>query len=346
MQFRRFLTLILTTFLSLSAFSFSGWDSTNSPENFQTNFITKFRMLPESGELRKKPWTASYWPTYQGGITHRWLTGEVRYKRLGYSPKGIDYLSPAEKFDIYIGRTDFPLTNYERKRTGILHNYDIAKWEGLCHAWAPAAYLYNEPKPITVTGKNGERIQFGSADLKALLMINFELNNGSERTKFLGSRCSLDQANGSFDYESSCSDTNAGAFHVVLTNYIGIKNESFVIDRTRDAEVWNQPVEAYSVNVLSESRRASRGAAPGTAKEVVVETVVRWVAEVNNEWNRSGTNLKTSSYRYRLELDSRGRIIGGEWLSWERPDFIWTQTKPSFSGFMASLKDLYELSVR
>jgi hypothetical protein len=303
-------------------------------------------MLPDSGVLKRKPWTASYWPTYQGGISHRWLTGEVRYSNIGYSPKGIDYLSPAEKFDLYIGRTDFPLTNYERKRTGILYNYNIPKWEGLCHAWSPASYLYNEPKPITVTGKNGEKIQFGSADLKALLMINFDLSKGSEKTKFLGSRCSLDKANGNFNYDSACADTNAGAFHVVLTNYIGIRKESFVIDRTRDAEVWNQPVEAYSFKVLGENRGASNGAAPGTEKEITVETKLRWVGETENQWNASGTYLNVSVYRYRLELDSRGRIIGGAWLTWERPDFIWTQTRPNFSGFMAPLNDLYEMSVR
>jgi hypothetical protein len=177
-------------------------------------------------------------------------------------------------------------------------------------------------------------------------MINFDLSKSGEKTKFLGSRCSLDKAHGNFYYESECADTNAGAFHVILTNYIGLRNESFVIDRTRDAEVWNQPVEAFSVKVLEESRGASDGAAEGTRKEVVVETLVRWVAEVQNEWNRSGTNLQVSKYRYKLELDSRGRIIGGAWLSWERPDFIWTQTRPGFSGFMAPLEDLYRRSVR
>lgn len=342
----RLLTLALTSFISISAFSFSGWDETNSPENFESNFITKFRMLPTNGSLRKKPWTASYWPTFKGGITHRWLTDEVTYSRLGYSRKGVDYLSPAEKYDLYIGRTDFPLTNFELKRTGIRYNNNIPEWEGLCHAWAPASYLFAEPNPITVTGKNGEQIQFGSADIKALLMINFDLSKTGEKTKFLGSRCSLDKANGNFKYDPSCSDTNAGAFHVVLANYIGIRNQSFVIDRTRDSEVWNQPVEAFSIKILDEYRGASDGAAEGTAKEVVVESVVRWVGEIENEWEKSGTSLQVSNYKYRLELDSRGRIIGGKWLSWERPDFIWTQTRPGFTGFMAPLKELYERSVR
>jgi len=341
-------TMIFTMSLlfSISAFSFSGWDSTNSPDNFETNFETKFKRLPTYGELRKKPWTASYWPTFKGGVSHRWLTDESRYSSIGYSRKGMDYLSPSEKFDIYIGRSDFPLTNYERKRTGIMYKNNIPEWEGLCHAWAPASYLFSEPHPITVTAKNGEKIQFGSADIKALIMIGMDLSKSGEKTKFLGSRCSLDKENRRFNYESSCEDTNAGAFHVVLTNYIGRRNESFVIDRTRDSEVWNQPVEGYSVEVLKDYRGASRGAANGTAREVVVQTNVRWVGEIENEWKASGTYLQVSTYKYRLELDSSGRIIGGAWLSWERPDFIWTQTRPSFTGFMAPLKNLYEMSVR
>lgn len=176
-------------------------------------------------------------------------------------------------------------------------------------------------------------------------MINFELSKKGQRTKFLGSRCNLDKANGRFSSDASCTDTNAGAFHVVLTNYIGTKNESFVIDRTRDAEVWNQPVEAFAVKVLEE-RKPSVGAASGTVKEMLVQTNVRWVAELENAWDRSGTNLEVSTYQYTLELDSMGRIIGGEWVSWERPDFIWTQTRPSFDGIMAPLKELYEASIK
>jgi hypothetical protein len=133
---------------------------------------------------------------------------------------------------------------------------------------------------------------------------------------------------------------------VVLTNYIGLRGQSFVMDKIRESEVWNQPIEGYSIKILNQNRGASEGAAAGTVREVVVEAVVRWVNEVENEWEKSGTNLKVSNYKYRLELDSRGRIIGGAWLSFERPDFIWTQSKPGFTGFMAPLKELYEMSVR
>ena len=333
--------LLLTT----KGFSFSAWDKINSPKNFDYNLQTKFKKLPSNGKLSRPPWTASYWPTYQGGISYRWLTGESKYKTLGKSERGINYLSPSEKYDIFLGRNDFPLTNYERKRTGILNRKDIPTWEGICHDWAPAAYLMKEPNPVSVTGKNGEEIYFGSSDIKALIMINFELNRQGRRTKFLGSRCNLKKKDQGFSRNEKCDDTNAGAFHVVLTNLVGLRNESFVIDKTRDFEVWNQPVASYSSRVIRSKRGASLGAAKGTKKEVIVETKLNWVTEIDQQWEAAGTALETSVYKYKLVLDKKGRIIGGEWISWERPDFIWTQNRPNFSGFMAPLEKIYLKSI-
>ena len=59
-----------------------------------------------------------------------------------------------------------------------------------------------------------------------------------------------------------CEDTNPGAFHVVLTNFIGRLNRSFIIDKTRDLEVWNQPVYSYESKILKETDGVSRGAHP------------------------------------------------------------------------------------
>jgi hypothetical protein len=41
----------------------------------------------------------------------------------------------------------------------------------------------------------------------------------------------------------------------------------------------------------------------------------------------STDDLKTVKYRYDLELDQQNRIVGGEWYSKERPDFIWVPTR-------------------
>jgi hypothetical protein len=335
--------LLVTNSYSLDK---EAWDRINAPENFFNKYENDFDSLPKKGKVRKMPWTDSYWPTYQGGISYRWLTGEVFYNKLGYSPRGSEYLSPAEKFDIYLGREDFPITNYERRRTRVLTNRDIPKWEGLCHNWAPASFLFEEPGPLKVKGKSGDTVHFGASDLKALLILNFEINR-MPRTKFLGSRCNLKKEDRGFDSAEECKDTNAGAFHIVLANLVGNDRSSFVIDKTRDQEVWNQPVAAYQTKVLKKHRRASRYAAKGAKKEVEVETVVYWVGEIEPKWNAVGTSLQKSVYRYVLELDRKGRILGGRWLSWERPDFIWLpQGRPRFGGIMSPLKKLYNKATR
>ena len=42
-------------------------------------------------------------------------------------------------------------------------------------------------------------------------------------------------------------------------------------------------------------------------------------------------------YDYKLELNSKGEIIGGDWISEGRPDFIWLQKAPSSKEFLLAL---------
>jgi hypothetical protein len=127
-----------------------------------------------------------------------------------------------------------------------------------------------------------------------------------------------------------CRDTNAGAFHLVLANLIGIQKKGFIADLTRDIEVWNQPIASFSTKVLSESRGRSRGASFWTVREVTVETTIQYGAEISPEWASVGSKMMTRTYSYRLEINRRGMIIGGAWLSEQRPDFLWTNSTPKF----------------
>lgn len=341
MNFKKLLLGALLTISSLSPSFSSEWNDVNRPSNFEKYFLTVFNFLPKSGSLSTKPWTDTYWPTFKGGISYRWLTGESTYRTPGYSSKGVDYLSPAEKYDLFVGDNSFSLTNYERKRTQVLTNNNIPEWEGLCHGWAPAAYLYKSPNPIKVKAKNGEMIQFGSSDIKALLTYNMHLNG--KKSKYLGSRCNLSDKETDISRYEECNDTNAGAFHIVLTNLIGRKNTSFVIDRTRDSEVWNQPVTGFEVKVLGQTEPNAE-AARGTVKQIIVETKVYWVTEISPQWDNVGTEISYSVYKYSLDIARGGKIIGGSWITWERPDFIWTQSKPGFEGILSKLGHLYRLS--
>ena len=145
----------------------------------------------------------------------------------------------------------------------------------------------------------------------------------------LGARCNEDLAtNPSSASRPECRDVNAGAFHLVLANLLGLNHEGFVADVTRDAEVWNQPVSGFTSRKISTREGKSLGAAPTTVREVTFETTMFYGREIQPRWQASGANMAQKVYSYRVEIDISGAIVGGEWLSDNRPDFLWSMTKP------------------
>lgn len=324
------------------------WNSINAPLRFNSNYTVNFDSLPKSASLSVIPWTDSYWPSNQGGIAARWNSSHRT--GFGYNPPSVESirrmsiddlakLSPAEKYDIYVGSYDFPTVRRERNRT----RPGMADWEGICHGWAPAAINYSEPRPVVLRGAGGINVPFGSSDIKGLLSYyQGEITGAAVRS--LGARCNTTGGR----ERPECRDINAGAFHVVLTNQIGLLKKSFVADVTRDLQVWNQPVHGFSTRVLGD-HGPSLGAAPGTVKEIRVETSMTYSQEVQPQWGplvgTAGHSDTTKVYRYRVELNSRNEIIGGEWEQDDRPDFLWNQETPRFSGYFAKLEEIYKASV-
>ncbi|MCX6111320.1 MAG: hypothetical protein NTZ90_17125 [Proteobacteria bacterium] len=68
-----------------------------------------------------------------------------------------------------------------------------------------------------------------------------------------------------------------------------------------------------------------------------IEIAPSWAPVVGTS-HQSNRNV---IYRYRVELNAAGGIIGGEWLSNERPDFLWTQGMPLFEGEFQLLGKIY-----
>lgn len=128
------------------------------------------------------------------------------------------------------------------------------RW-GLCHAWTPAAILVPEPKhPVTVNG-----VEFKVNDIKALVTIAHD----SVVNRFAGRRCNEDDQAYKIEYDEhgrpksgDCIDTNPATFHILLGNYLGLKRQSFIFDRTYDDEVWNQPIRDYRVTQMRKERAA------------------------------------------------------------------------------------------
>lgn len=354
------------------------WNSSNNPVRISgSDMVESFGDLPLSGGIDVKAWSDTYWPTSQGGISVRWSStagADFAYE-LFNKPKASEIelrtLAPAEKYDLFMNRMDFPTVQDERRRTRVLKTveghpefqagYEIPGWEGLCHGWAPAALNFKEPAhSVTIPSRVGP-VRFYPSDIKALLIYYQQYSgNRSTRTSMVADRCNveftkLDEKLNSGEItqeqwqaardQGACGDINAGTFHLILANEIGRKKQGFVVDKTRDFEVWNQPVNSFVSEVTATKEGAGPGAAAGTVKEIELVTRMAYTVETQPSRYAIGAAEEEAEYRYILELDAKGKIIGGRWLSDDRPDFAWRETTPQFRGYFAGLKHLYEKSI-
>lgn len=322
------------------------WPDYSNPRIMDPNFKKQFSVLPLKGQVKdtKKYWSSDYWPLYKGNINYRWnstnpvgfnLNSPSYEQAKKMSLKEMELLAPSEKFDLFTGQYSYPLRNHVQKRVSPRD----AEWEGICHGWAVANLNHNEPTPKVVSNPDGIKIPFGSSDLKALLSYYYAyIYSYPNSTDQMGRRCNGRQ---------HCTiDLNAGAFHIVLTNKVGIEGRGFIADIENGREVWNQVVYSYSSKIIAKDLKPTSSSARGTHSLVRIKTDIKVVFNiVRNSWTPVlGTNLQTfqdESYEYDLDLDVKGTIIGGEWHSANRPDFLWhVGPTKNFSGIFTRLPEL------
>jgi len=120
------------------------WNAANDPVQLLSgNYVVTLSSLPTEGELNWKPWADSYWPSKQGGLAYRWREAEEGHSYQPVKPSlasslgasQISRLSPAEKFDIFVGDSSMPLHTNEAERT----SPNDGAWFGICHGWTPAS---------------------------------------------------------------------------------------------------------------------------------------------------------------------------------------------------------------
>lgn len=308
-----------------------------------------FYKLPLTGKVtnQSKFWSGDYWALNRGNVNVRWNTPSQRGfdlvspsldEALVMSTDDLARLSPTEKFDLWLGRYDYPLKEEVYTRA----DRSALDWEGICNGWAPASMNHNEPTPKTFINPQGIQIPFGSSDIKALVSYYYAFIHQMDSTEQMGRRCPRGRW---FNWNLDCqNDLNAGSFHVILANKIANKNQSFMVDIDRYKEVWNHPVLSYESEIMGEDE--ARENVPGTAKVIRLKTKVTFVDESrNNSWHpvlntHEQTNV-TRVYRYNLFLDLNNEIIGGEWRSQDRPDFLWTMgPTQQFVGLLNGLEKL------
>ncbi|MDW5419094.1 hypothetical protein R6242_21205 [Iodobacter sp. CM08] len=341
------------------------------PDKFQDNIYDLDRMNLTQAQLPFSPWSDSYWPSYQGSIAQRYADPRMpkssQFKDYdNYLTKinpainlvknnQINLMSPSEKYDFLMNDPNFTLTNKILENTRS-RNKNPESWEGLCHGWAPASYMYQRPsRSITLYNAAGKAVTFRPSDIKALNTLLWA--RLSYKTKFIGGRCNIqnpktDEIGRILDKD--CNDNNPGSFHLALINQIGINKRSLVFDATYDYQVWNQPITAYNLTYYNpETGSISKRAQDVMiAKEkyskdkfkkyrsregdsvVGVKLTVDYVLETKPSTKESDSPANDSvtqvTYYYDLELNSKtGKVVGGEWHQKGHPDFLWTPSAGS-----------------
>ncbi|MFP5386356.1 MAG: hypothetical protein ACLGHN_09780 [Bacteriovoracia bacterium] len=331
-----------------------------------SRMVKHFDSLPLAGKLNddRLGWSETYWPSNKGGIAYRWNHPDPqpfkyrlhsKQELLHMNQEEIGQLSPAELYDISQGDYSYSLT---RKVLGKTSPKDLW-WEGICHGWALAASNYPEPAPVTIKNRDGIIVPFGASDVKGLLALHDAYNYRGTYAQ-VGRRCNaMGKVEGEGDERDAfpnpplpeaansrdCKDLNAGSFHVSVANMIGIHSRSFVADVDRFNDVWNQPVTSYSSKFISEEPVTSEHRSYGVERRVKVATRFTYGEELKfytPEAEAAGADnfvsklpvtgtphqeFRHKDYEYVLELDEKGEIIGGEWLSETRPDFMWAITR-------------------
>lgn len=335
------------------------WDGANDPRKLEkatgVPMVTQFSALPLSAKLSNQHyiWSDTWWRSPWGGISYRWNAEpnpqNFKYRMLSREEvkaatiSQLEKLSPTEKYDIFMGNYDYPLT----KKVRSLYNSKMQWWEGICHGWSMAAITTIEPARNDVMSKDGVVVPFGSTDVKGLLGFYYAKVHKTENRAQVGRRCSVkgkvpgeayaqDRVRGepmSILRGGACADMNAGAFHLSLANVIGLQDKGLVVEVDRYADVWNQPVGEYSSRIIS-TKTTNKGSIVRIKLDMTYgeESNTLDPASRNNHGGFVSMNpvtgtdqqsFKTRNYEYTLELDLDGNVVGGDWISNTRPDFLW-----------------------
>jgi len=350
------LQIFFISMLSLSSLiraesHFEAWKGFSDPEIMSSGFTHELDKLPLNGTIDINPrgWSGDYWASKKGSINFRWnspnpegfkLKSPTQIEAKAMSSAQIATLAPSEKYDLLLGNYEYPL----RKEVEDVASKLSSDWAGICHGWAPASLHHHEPQPKVLRNPEGLLIPFGSSDIKALLSYYYAFYAEDESTHQVGLRCFFGRWMGG---ARGCNeDLNAGAFHIVMSNMLGLRGEGFVADIDRFKEVWNQPIVAFESEITSPRLAPSEFAAKNTVYELRIKTKLFYVDESDeNSWQSVfGTNQQKISARqlqYRIELNREHKIIGGTWESEERPDFLWNRDKAKhFKGLFYRLPEL------
>jgi hypothetical protein len=327
----------------------------------KNEYIRRFETLPLAGALQPAPWSNVIYSNETSGLAKRYLakSNATEYRLDSTSDvKDSSKLSSIEKYDLLLNHKQWELTLAERIRTRGDSNKSVDPLRSLQQDWAAASLLFAEPSPILVKSDKGDNIAFSSGDIKGLLTRFVSQRSTPDEgveVRSLGGICRLDSDSYRRALESrtiakeawkdlkfdDCFSVNAGAFHLALTNLIGLRAESFIIDPVVDFELNHFPLQAYKSETLGTPTLDDKN-----HQEIQIKTTVTYIVPSDfSETKDKSPQTKNVVYRYRIELDEGGDIVGGTWLGSESPQLAWMQNRPRFNREDAQLEKLYTTSV-
>ncbi len=243
------------------------WDTANNPSHLGDDFIYAVYALPTEGEA-PPPIPGDYWPTYRDSINAKWDSEQPspveKYARafgkdVTQVMDAVSYAQGVKSLDYRKACTSDEDCSDQNDGSACAASYDgadkrcVPRWWGICHGWAP--YALSEPAAKHSVKRNG--VTFYPGDLQALMSLLYTDIDSA----MLATRCEL----GNHDHpvgsdpsgrtiESSCRDMNAGSWHVLVTNKMGLHHQGFVLDQSANYEVWNQPGWKFKINNLVNRR--------------------------------------------------------------------------------------------
>lgn len=352
------------------------WDYANDPKHFGLPLTYEVSALPMQGRVKERPWPETYWPSRDDSYNTRWLSDQLSplekydmafngwvppygFERLRpltidncergtWDPEYYEALGPAARAWSELRGNYMARNGLDDDGDGLIDECDdmdgIDQWWGTCHAWVPASIL--EKEPLEAVEYHG--VRFEVSDIKALLMLKYD----SSRQLAVGDRCLEEDPKRDLNgriINTDCRNINAGTFHLLLSNLVGVMGRSLGEDRMNGAQVWNHPILGYQVIERRELSRDEASARLGqqgggsyyfneqASRFMYLKTRVEYLTESEpsaEPWRSSITEwTRVDTYEYVLELDQQGAVIGGEWIAqrdehgeWlasDRPDYLW-----------------------
>jgi hypothetical protein len=149
----------------------------------------------------------------------------------------------------------------------------------------------------------------------------------------IGSRC-----HGANDRR--CQRIDAATFHILLTNSIYEKGETFVADIDPSEKVDFRPIGGFESDVR---------VLPGRDRVFRVRTSVDYARRhlpQKAPYGFYNLDAAREEYTYNLEVDAAGKIIGSDWIGERRPEFVWRvkELPPTNLGGFSALPRLYEVA--